>query len=136
MHYYGPGIHAPADGGKIFRPQSGDTIYLAGGAILKGNFDLKGVENVRIMGRGLIYNTGRAVEIDQVIVKLGVRGQRGRGAPQQKVQFGRGGIGQQAVQQFAADEAGGTGQPHAALRYCVSHWPRPSRIISYGPAME
>ncbi|MFT3996021.1 MAG: glycosyl hydrolase family 28 protein [Asticcacaulis sp.] len=64
VRYYGPGIHAPDDGGRIFRPRSGETLYLDGGAILTGNFDLRNVENVRIMGRGLIYNTGRAIEID------------------------------------------------------------------------
>lgn len=64
VRYYGPGLHAPDDGGRIFRPRSGETVYLDGGAILNGNFDLRGVENVRIMGRGLIYNSGRAIEID------------------------------------------------------------------------
>ncbi len=64
ISYYGPGLHAPGDGGKIFRPRSGETIYLDGGAILNGNFDLRGVQDVRIMGRGLIYNSGRAIEIE------------------------------------------------------------------------
>ncbi len=62
---FGPGFHAPDGGGKTFDVQSGDTIYLAGGAVLKGNFELRDVHDVRILGRGLIYDSGRPIELDR-----------------------------------------------------------------------
>lgn len=52
--FYEPGLHVPPDGGDYFPVQSGQTIYLAGGAVLQGTFRTRGVENVRILGRGII----------------------------------------------------------------------------------
>ncbi len=48
--YFGPGLH---DAGLIV-PKSGQTIYLAGGCVLRGYIQAGGVENVRILGRGII----------------------------------------------------------------------------------
>lgn len=51
---YGPGVHAPPQGAATFPVRSGQTIYVAGGAVLQGDFMLDGVEDVRIFGRGMI----------------------------------------------------------------------------------
>ena len=51
---YGPGRHTPPAGSSYFPVRSGQTIYIAGGAVLQGQFRLDGVENVRIYGRGII----------------------------------------------------------------------------------
>jgi hypothetical protein len=48
--YYGPGLH---DVGLI-APKSGQTVYLAGGCVLRGYIQAGGVDNVRILGRGII----------------------------------------------------------------------------------
>jgi len=52
-HYFGPGVH---DVGKHLQLASGDRVYVARGAIVKGGFALRGVSNVRITGRGIVYN--------------------------------------------------------------------------------
>jgi hypothetical protein len=52
--FYEPGLHVPADGGDDFPVKSGQTIYVAGGAVLQGTFKVRGVENVRILGRGMV----------------------------------------------------------------------------------
>ncbi len=52
--FYEPGLHAPPGGGQYFPVKSGQTIYVAGGAVLQGTFKPEGVENVRIIGRGII----------------------------------------------------------------------------------
>ncbi len=46
--YYGPGIHEPG----LITVQSGQTVYLAGGAIVRGWLVGMGVENVTVKGRG------------------------------------------------------------------------------------
>jgi hypothetical protein len=48
--YYGPGIH---DVGRL-AVASGKTVYIAGGAVLRGQILISGVENVRILGRGML----------------------------------------------------------------------------------
>lgn len=59
--YFGPGIHQIANG-KL-KVASGKTVYLAGGAVLMGQVLIEGVENVKLIGRGMIDHT----------VKMGVR---------------------------------------------------------------
>lgn len=49
--YYGPGVHLI---GRFIVP-SGKTIYLAGGALVEGAFLINHAENVRILGRGILY---------------------------------------------------------------------------------
>ena len=48
--YFGPGVHEAG----LITPKSGQTIYLAGGAVLRGYIQAGGVSDVRIMGRGII----------------------------------------------------------------------------------
>lgn len=51
---FGPGLHVPEDGGAIFDVKSGETVYMDGGAVLRGTFSVVGAKNVRILGHGLI----------------------------------------------------------------------------------
>ncbi len=53
VRYYGPGVHQ----GSI-DAQSGDTIYLAGGAVVFGALNLWQVHDVRVLGRGMIVYNG------------------------------------------------------------------------------
>ena len=48
--YFGAGTH---DAG-IIQPQSGQTIYLAPGALVKGRIDAENVKNVTVKGRGVL----------------------------------------------------------------------------------
>lgn len=55
-YYYGPGIHRlPGDG--CLTLQSGQSVYIAAGAILEGRFRLtEGSSNISIKGRGILCN--------------------------------------------------------------------------------
>jgi hypothetical protein len=48
--YFAPGVHEPG----VIRPASGQTIYLASGALVKGRIEAKGVQNVTVKGRGVL----------------------------------------------------------------------------------
>ena len=50
--YFGPGIHKIPNQ-KLIVP-SNKTVYLAGGAVLKGQIVIDNVENVKICGRGIV----------------------------------------------------------------------------------
>lgn len=50
--YFGPGIHE-VKGGTLQIP-SGKTVYLAGGAVIKGRLAVDEVRDVKITGRGII----------------------------------------------------------------------------------
>jgi hypothetical protein len=52
--YYGPGIHRV---GTVAVP-GGTTVYIAGGAMVEGQFVVSHAENVRIAGRGILYQSG------------------------------------------------------------------------------
>ncbi|MBN1361099.1 MAG: hypothetical protein JW993_10920 [Sedimentisphaerales bacterium] len=58
--HFGPGVHSP---GRTLRVSSGKTVYLAGGAVVKTKLLCNQVENVRIIGRGLLYQPERGVEV-------------------------------------------------------------------------
>lgn len=58
--FFGPGIHESA---PIIRVPSGKTVYLAGGAVVKSKLLCDSVENVRILGRGMLYQPHRGIEI-------------------------------------------------------------------------
>jgi polygalacturonase len=48
--YYGPGLHRA---GKI-NMRSGQTLYIAGGAVVEGSINIDHVKNVHIKGRGIL----------------------------------------------------------------------------------
>ena len=50
--YYGPCIHEVK--GKVLKVPSGKTVYLAGGAILRGQILIKDASNVRVLGSGMV----------------------------------------------------------------------------------
>lgn len=62
--YFGPGIHKPHDlpSGEIKIP-SGATVYIAPGAVVRARLIVDRAENVRIIGRGVLLNPLRGVEI-------------------------------------------------------------------------
>jgi hypothetical protein len=49
--YFGPGVHT----GEAIAVASGQTVYIAGGAVVKRNIRFNGVENATLRGRGMIY---------------------------------------------------------------------------------
>lgn len=62
--YFGPGVHTPSDlPGIQYNIPSNTTVYLAPGAVVKGKLVCDRVENVRIIGRGMIDQTQRGVEV-------------------------------------------------------------------------
>lgn len=50
VRYFGPGVHRP---GKI-QLKSGETLYIAGGAVVYTAVEARGASGVRILGRGII----------------------------------------------------------------------------------
>jgi hypothetical protein len=50
VHFFGPGVHRP---GKI-QLKSGETLYIAGGAVVYTAIEARGATGVRILGRGII----------------------------------------------------------------------------------
>ncbi|MFD5163136.1 putative Ig domain-containing protein [Streptomyces hawaiiensis] len=72
--YYGPGIHTVT--GNVLKVPSGKTLYLAGGAVLKARVEFNKVENVRLLGRGILWDSdggitltfSRNVEVDGILV--------------------------------------------------------------------
>lgn len=62
--YFGPGVHKPGDiPGDVFVIPSNTTVYIDGGALIQGKLLCNKVENVKIIGRGLIDQGVRGVEI-------------------------------------------------------------------------
>jgi hypothetical protein len=72
--YFGPGLHKTTD--NVVKVSSGKTLYLAGGAVLTSRVEFQNVENARLIGRGVLYNSqngvlvnySRNIEIDGVMV--------------------------------------------------------------------
>jgi hypothetical protein len=62
--YFGPGLHTPPAGQDVFPIKSGQRVYLEGGAVLKGAFELAGVSDVKISGRGMLWDPGRAIDLE------------------------------------------------------------------------
>ena len=62
--YFGPGVHKPGDlpNGEIDVP-SNCTVYLAPGALVKAKLRVDRAKNVRIVGRGMLFQPLRGVEI-------------------------------------------------------------------------
>jgi len=62
--YFGPGIHKPKDlPSTEIKIPSNTTVYIAPGAIIRARLIVDHAQNVRIIGRGLILNPLRGVEI-------------------------------------------------------------------------
>jgi hypothetical protein len=59
VRYFGPGFYKL----DSLRLKSGEHLYLAGGAVLKGKIVCDRVHDVRINGRGILLNAHRGVEI-------------------------------------------------------------------------
>jgi len=55
--YFGSGIHEIPRG--FLSVPSGKTVYLAGGAVIRGQILINDVENVRVLGRGMIDQSVR-----------------------------------------------------------------------------
>ena len=53
FHFLGAGVHR-----ESLNPKSGETWYLAPGAVIFGSLNLFGVENVTVLGRGMIVYDG------------------------------------------------------------------------------
>lgn len=53
--YFGPGVHdiAPS-AGNHYKASTGEAIYLDGGAWVRGNIDVSGTHNVRVLGPGVL----------------------------------------------------------------------------------
>ncbi len=62
--YFGPGTHKPADlPNNQIRIPSNTTVYLAPGSVIEAKLLVDHAENVRIIGRGIIYHSIRGIEI-------------------------------------------------------------------------
>ena len=62
--YFESGIHEPTDKeGKCFRIPSNSTVYLEGGAVLKGCLNCDSVENVRILGHGMLLEPQQGISV-------------------------------------------------------------------------
>ena len=54
VFYFGPGVHSPG----LIELGSNQTLYLAGGAFVKGRIKSDDAQNVKILGRGILYGGG------------------------------------------------------------------------------
>ena len=62
--YFESGIHEPTDAAtKSFRIPSNTTVYLEGGAVLKGRLSCDSVENVKILGHGMLLEPQQGISI-------------------------------------------------------------------------
>lgn len=62
--WFGPGIHVPPEAAKgSFIIPSNKTVYIAGGSLVQGKIDVRGAENVKILGHGIIDRAERGFEI-------------------------------------------------------------------------
>ena len=57
--FYGPGVYHPG----IIQLSSGQTLYLAEGAVVYGSIQAKHADNIRILGRGILDNSENKEEI-------------------------------------------------------------------------
>jgi len=79
VRYFGPGAHHLTE--EQSHVKSGETVYLSGGAVVHGAFLLDHVENVRILGRGLLYKLdgvskvrfSRSVEIEGIVTNCNLQ---------------------------------------------------------------
>lgn len=63
--YFEAGYHEPTDSiAKNFPIPSNTTVYLEGGAVLKGPLVCEHVENVKILGTGMLHETSNGITIN------------------------------------------------------------------------
>ena len=78
VRYFGPGVHRPG----LMTLEAGESVYIAGGAIVYGGIRVKGTGNHRIFGRGILdgnfqfrrmvlLEDGRDIEFNGVIIRNG-----------------------------------------------------------------
>lgn len=60
--YYGPGLHTVP--GNSINVTSGQTLYLAAGAVLQANINFYNVSSAAIKGHGVLANPGGAIRIE------------------------------------------------------------------------
>ncbi len=60
--YFKPGV---TDAGVI-RPKDGQTVYLAPGSLVKGRIEARGVDNVTVLGRGLLETEGYSIRDEKL----------------------------------------------------------------------
>lgn len=59
--YFGPGVHRLL--GDSLQVTSGQTVYVAGGAVVFGTIQVHGVKDVKVLGRGRVHPEGRGAGI-------------------------------------------------------------------------
>lgn len=59
--YFAPGIHEPG----LIQPTTGQTVYLAPGALVKGRIETRNASNVTIRGRGTLDSRGYSVRANK-----------------------------------------------------------------------
>lgn len=64
--YFEAGYHEPDAQTKEFRIPSNTTVYLEGGAVLKGRLNCDSTENVKILGNGMLLETSNGVSANYV----------------------------------------------------------------------
>lgn len=61
--YFGPGLHRPPAGQDTFPVASNSTVYVAGGAIVEGQIDIRNAANVRVIGNGLLVRGKEGITV-------------------------------------------------------------------------
>lgn len=59
--YFRAGLHEPS----VIRPRSGQTVYLAEGALVKGRIEAHGATGVRVRGRGVLDASEHSIRQDK-----------------------------------------------------------------------
>ena len=62
--YFGPGIHYPG----TIRPKNNQTIYIAAGAVVHGNIYAYKVNNLKIVGRGILDASTLVRDVDSLTI--------------------------------------------------------------------
>jgi len=62
--YFGPGVHTPPDSSNpVYNIPAGKTVYIAGGAVVKGKIICDKVSDVTITGRGMLYQPRDGIQV-------------------------------------------------------------------------
>jgi hypothetical protein len=64
---FGPGVHRPQNGAKLFSFQSGQTVLIDGGAVLDAGISLDNVHDVTIKGHGVIEQPEHDVRMNTTV---------------------------------------------------------------------